>query len=472
MEWRRGISGLRWRGRRAWVGLWACGLAAAGCSGPVGPGEHAADRPDILLISLDTVRADHLTPYGYARDTTPALRRFAEQGALFTRSWSQSSSTVPTHASLFTSLWPHQHGVFAYPESLPEDAVTLTEHLRDHGYRTFCFASSTRFHAGSGFFQGCDVSEAFEEDPKNSRSARVNRRALAEMGRDDGAPFFGFLHYVDAHEPYAPPEPFRFRWHAGLEAPRPEETSEFLQAHRWPAREVSPEVLDYLRGLYDGAISYQDAALAELFAALDATPRGRDVLVVITSDHGEEFKEHGGLSHAVHLHEELVRVPLLVRWFGRIAPGRRLEAAAQTVDIFPMLTDLASVPTPPGIVGRSFADALLGRVDPESPRSRRDALELVVLQQSEETWALSATLSTGRFKLLVHRGGEPALFRLDEDPRGLSPVDAEYGAEKQQLLKISRQLQVGTAEGRMLGPLRVPEDPEVLERLRSLGYTR
>ena len=441
------------------------------------PGRPAPGRPapDILLISIDTLRADHLASYGYERDTAPTLSRIAREGAQCSRSWSQSSSTVPTHASMFTGLWPHQHRTFAYPKGLPPAAWTLVEHLGDQGYETVCLGSSTRFHAGSGFFQGCDVAETFESEDKNLRSALVNQRALDALGKRDRPPIFGFLHYFDAHEPYAPPEPWLSRWHPGLDSPRPEETSEFLQEHRAPERQLSPEMLDYLRGLYDGAISYQDVAIEALLEGLEDLGLSDDTLILITSDHGEEFKEHGGLSHAIRLHEELVRVPLLVRWPSRIAAGTVVERAVQTVDIFPTLIELAGLPMPEGLVGRSFADDLFGRPvgsrsEPTPRQNRIDRLEIVVHQQNANTWALSATLPRGRFKISVFQGQAPVLFGLDEDPLGLQPLGGGYEAETAELLKIASALGVGGKEGAVFEPQMGERDPEMVERLKAIGY--
>lgn len=430
-------------------------------------------RPNILLISIDTLRADHLASYGYSRETAPTLSRFAREGAQFNRSWSQSSSTVPTHASLLTGLWPHQHQTYVYPESLPDAAHTLAEYLAMQGYRTFCFASSTRFHPGSGFHQGCETAKTFDAEGKNRRSGLVNQNTFRVLAKDDPRPFFGFLHYFDAHEPYAPPEPWLRRWHPGLASPRPEDTSEFLQKNRRPIRKLSPETLAYLRGLYDGAISYQDSSISELLEGLDERGLTADTLILVTSDHGEEFKEHGGLSHSGWLHEELLRVPLLLRWPGRIAGGTVVERAIQSVDVFPTLGELAGLPLPSGLVGRSFAaDVLIKSDDAGLSRSPRQeaAQEVVVHQQNEITWAVSATLATGRFKYSVHRGGPPRLFHLDRDPLGLKPLGEGYGDEAEELRKIAAALGVGEAGRSIFAPEVKEIDPAVLERLRAIGY--
>jgi arylsulfatase A-like enzyme len=452
--------------------LCAAGLLVLACSEErAGSGGGSAARPDILLISIDTLRADHLASYGYERETAPTLSRLAREGARAARSWSQSSSTVPTHASLFTGLYPSQHGTYSYQQRLPGAAQTLAERLQGHGYRTFCVASSVRFRPEAGFDQGCEHYEVFDALPKNERSAAVSRSVLAQAtasSPSDPRPFFGFVHYFDPHEPYAPPEPWTRRWHPGLATPAPAATSEFLQANRHPAKRLRDETLDYLRGLYDGGIGYQDAALGELLARLAEAGLAERLLVLVTSDHGEEFKEHGGLSHARTLHEELLRVPLLAHWPGRIPAGRVLERPVQTVDLHPTVLELAGVPVPEGLAGRSLAVALT-HPDGEPPPVPGE-LEVTVHQQRADTWAVAASLERGRFKLRVDAGGEPVLFHLERDPGEQRPVGDRFPEERARLLALAAELGITRPAASALPPERAAPTDEVRERLRAIGY--
>jgi arylsulfatase A-like enzyme len=376
---------------------------------------------------------------------------------------------VATHASLFTGRYPFQHRMYTHSQQLKKEEQTVAEYLRDHGYRTFAITSSVRFEPTSGFPQGFDTYETFYRLEKNERSARVTELALEHAAADASGPFFAFLHYFDAHAPYAAPERYRSLWHPGLASPRPEDTVEFLRRHRSPGTLVAPEVIDYLRALYDGGIRYQDESLRRLFEGFEALAGDRPTLWIVTADHGEEFKEHGFLSHSFFLHEELVRVPLVVVFPGVIEPGRRIRAPIQTVDLFPTIVELLGLPASEELSGRSFAARLQGGdelAQPDIP----GASDVVVLEAAL-SWSVIATLGTGRFKLVT--GKENGLYRLDVDPTADTDVAYRYPEEEQQLLEISEGVGVQQARSQVTPPeprREVPDEAEVLERLRAIGY--
>jgi len=437
-------------------------LAVAGCGEP-------RLLPNVVVISLDTVRADHLPFYGYERNTSPALAALAAKGAVFENSYSQTSSTVATHASLFTGRYPFQHRMYGYRQQLKEEEHTLAEYLRDHGYRTFAITSSVRFEPTSGYPQGFDTYETLYRLEKNERSERVTDLALENAEKLDSMPFFAFLHYFDAHAPYAAPEPYRTLWHPGLVAPRPEDTVEFLKRHRWPGVVIAPKVIDYLRALYDGGLRYQDESLRRLFEGLETMDGGRPTLLIVTADHGEEFKEHGFLSHSFFLHEELVRVPLVMVFPGVIEAGRRIRAPIQTVDLFPTIVELLGLPASEELSGRSFAARLQGG-DALAQPDYTEARDVVVLEAAL-SWSVIATLGTGRFKLVT--GRENGLYRLDVDPTADADVAYKYPDETQQLLEIAEAVGMQQARSQVRPPSprrEVPNEAEVLERLRAIGY--
>jgi arylsulfatase A-like enzyme len=424
-------------------------------------------RPNVLLISIDTLRADHLDVYGYARETAPALTQLARAGALFDRSYSQSSSTVPTHASLFTGRFPFQHGAYHVGLSVSDAELTLAELFSQAGYRTFAATSSVRFRGQTGFDQGFDVFERFDELAKNQRSAAVTTRVLEWVAADDG-PWFGFVHYFDPHQPYAPPEPWRTRWHRGLPRPTPEATSDYLYFFDRPERPVPADVLEYLRALYDGEIGFLDSQLERLFASLAPQPGRRGSLVVVTSDHGEEFKEHGGLSHSRRLYEELLRVPLVFWWPGRIAAGTRIARPVQTVDVFPTLLELAAISGPEGLPGRSRAAELLSSGHAPSPESPGDP---VLAQIHESRWALTAELEGGRFKYVSRDDVPHRLFDLTTDPGERRDLLAERPAVARALRALAAEIGVEAAsETQAPGSRPEPISEAVRERLREIGY--
>jgi len=420
--------------------------------------------PNVLFISIDTLRSDHLGAYGYARPTSPNIDHLARAGALFTTSYSQASSTVPTHASLFTGRYPFQHRTFGYKNALPAEERTLAEYLGEHGYRTLAITSSIRFIEGSGFEQGFQSYKVLLGS-KNLRTHKVIDTVLAALSKDSEQPLFAFAHFFDPHAPYTPPGRLDRQWYSGVEEVKPKDTAKFLQSHRQPTRFVAPATLDFLKALYDGEILFLDGELGRLFSWVDGHRSPRTTLVVVTADHGEEFKEHGGLSHAVNLHEELLRVPLIFYWPSKIPSELVVQQPVQSVDVFPTIVDLLRLPLPDGLVGHSYAAVLRGEAAaPEDPR------ELILAQENPDTWAIYATLASGRFKLESSRQGQPErLYELREDPGGHKNVLRHFPSEARTLEALADSLGVTSAPP--LDPLAeraVP--PEVVEQLRAIGY--
>jgi arylsulfatase A-like enzyme len=432
-------------------------VVAAGVSGDGWP-----SRPNVLVIVVDALRADHLAAYGYARETSPTITRLAAEGLRVANAYAQGPTTVPTHASLFTGRFPFQHGSYDVRYPLGAEALTLAEFFAAHGYRTFAVASSVRFDPSAGFAQGFqDYERTGVHVPKPRLGEEVTRRALRLLAVRDARPFFGFLHYLGPHQPYMPPEPHRSRWHPGRASPRPEESGRFLGEHR--DRPVDADTLAYLVALYDGEISHLDVQLARLFAGLAYQGQARNTIVLLTSDHGEEFKEHGGLSHGGGLHEELLRVPLILRWPARIAPGRVLSRPVQSVDVFPTLVALAGLEPPADLAGRDVSRRLLGS-EPPPPSEPGD---VVFAQGAPDLWAITATLGGRRLKYVHGYAPVPALYDLTDDPRGGEDVRGRFPEEAARLHELAARLGVGSVP---LGPAVEDVPARVREQLRALGY--
>ena len=343
--------------------LWILLVAIAACS-PRG----ASGPPGLLLISLDTTRSDHLSVYGYPRDTSPELDALARQGVRFAAAYSASASTGPSHATLFTSLHPLRHGVLKNGLPLADERETLAERLRAHGFQTAAVVGSFVLDAKFGFAQGFDlydddfapeeatvtVSEWEGHEVPGSfdrRGDHTTRRALRWLreARDPARPFFLFVHYFDPHLSYAPPEPFATRFEAELPA--------------------AASRLDRLIARYDGEIAFVDHAVGELLEGLEALGLAGTTLVIVSGDHGEGLMQHGMLGHGVHLYEEAVRVPLLLRWPGRLPRRRTISEPVATVDIAPTALELLGLGPQSGLEGESLAPAARGEghLDGERP---------------------------------------------------------------------------------------------------------
>src|SRR5581483_11201511 len=319
----------RWRS-------FAGGAGDGARAAPVAPAARA-DRPDVLLVTVDTLRADHVGAYGYARATSPHLDALARQGALFEVAYSPMGATGPAHATLFTSRQPIAHGVGRNGVPLPDDLPTLAGLLTAAGYRSAAFVSAfpvaSRFGFGRGFEHYDDAfgpsggtvswrrrwrrrgaTGAFDR-----RGAETVDRALAWLGasaRD--RPRFLWVHLFDPHEPYDAPAP-------------------------WDRAFARPDAATRERAIdaYDGEILYADAQLGRLIAAFDALAPGG--LLVLAADHGEGLWDHGVAHHGRTLFEEEVRVPLVVRWPGRVAAGARVPQPAHLIDVLPTIAGAAGV---------------------------------------------------------------------------------------------------------------------------------
>ncbi len=299
-------------------------------------------RPDIVLVVIDTLRADHLSAYGYRRPTSPRLDRLAAEGTLFLQSFSAATWTLPSTASLLTGLPPDRHGARTGDDTLPEAAVTLAEELRELGYRTAAITDGGFVDPQWGFGQGFDRYETTERRDRGRQRVRQGAAAaLRFLEENRHAPFFLLLHTYEPHQPYFNREGFGdpFLREIG------EETGGAAAVEVDPDLRLDERGLARAVALYDGEIRRVDHYFGQVLDRLAA--RAGRTAVVVTSDHGEEFQEHGSLDHfAGKLFEENVRVPLIL-WAPRLAAspaGRRVAAPVSGLDVVPTLLALAGAP--------------------------------------------------------------------------------------------------------------------------------
>lgn len=405
-----------------------------------------SERPSVIFVVLDTVRADHMSVYGYDRDTTPFLRRFVSGATLYRRAIATSNYTLPTHASMFTGLYPRTHGaVHAKAEHtvarpLAGKFVTLAEALSDDGVAGFAVVANTFFlPRGFGLDQGFqlyDVRGITGCLPSwgNHFLRRVVARGLGRLGstawlreisrqsadvtRDllaildavarPQAPFFLFANYMDAHGPYISPPPFN-----GL----------FTDA-RWPGgREIQDRVsmggLESLTPLershyvskYDGTIAYLDDQLKRLVERLRSQGIYDDSLIIITSDHGEAFDEGGVVGHSVSLYQHQLHVPLIIK-FPQQREGRVVDAIVSHVDLMPTVLGVLGIQAAGEFQGRSLID--------ESYDPARSVLAEGVRRSNRKDWEYGArewALVTEDLKMILSSGGEVELYDLSSDPQ-------------------------------------------------------
>ena len=373
--------------------------------------------PLVIVYLVDSVRADHTTPYGYQRDTTPELLAFSRDSVVFERAIAPSGWTKPSVASIFTSQLPGRHGVMQLPDRLGEHHVTLAEMLKARGYSTGAVvANPTVYSPRSGFDQGFDLF-AGVRGPRGRRSkvvkaARVVDTALRFIDARRGLPTFLYVHTMDAHVPYVPSEPFDRLFGPAPTADRPASDPRLHYQ--------TPEDLDRVIAQYDGCIAYGDREFGRFVSELEARGLYDRALIIFLADHGEEFLDHGRWTHSKSVFDELVRVPLVVKRPGRRDAGRRVSEQVQLVDLLPSIleNEQLPVPSPPDIAGRPLITAL----DPGA------AERLAILQNNHRGYAAyGAGTSEEKYIRRLSPEDEELYFRLSEDPA--ETVNRLEGAE-------------------------------------------
>jgi arylsulfatase A-like enzyme len=433
---------------------------------------HAGDAPtNVLVYLIDTLRADHTSAYGYARPTTPRLAELARSGLLFENAYSVASWTRPAVASLLTGLYPGSHGVHART-GLPAEVATLAERFRAGGWSTWAFVANGHVHGETlNFEQGFDrfVALRGRHLDNHARTEEINERLLPQLVRGADEPFLVYVHAVDPHSPYDPPESHRGRFtDAGYHGEiRPHETTKRFLRRRDPSEADVAQVV----GLYDEDILYQDDMLGVLLDRLGEMGLDQRTVVVVLSDHGEELHDHGDWEHGERLFEELIRVPLVILVPGaRALAGRRVSTPVQIVDVMPTLLRWFGLPGAEECQGRDL-----------TPLADGGAIETRTVFCEEAHPVKGYDLlswARGGWKIIRRRPRDDAaqpvvdqVFDLFRDPRERRDLAA---VEPHRLARLQRRLE--RAERRLGEPVATAARPPVhldartRRQLEALGY--
>ncbi|MEE9263173.1 MAG: sulfatase [Vicinamibacteria bacterium] len=427
------------------------------------------EKPNLVLISIDCLRADHVGAYGYQRNTTPRIDALAKDGVVFETAVSVSSWTLPTHMAMLTGLPPSIHGA-TRQSKLASSVPYLPELLAQSGYRVDGVVSVPHLSQHFGFERGFH-SYLFSFDPG---AERLVDAALDVVRRGEGQAQFLFLHLLDVHWPYAAPEDFRTRF-----GERPSDISDLLSKVLNDEPPRNQEEINQVINLYDGELAYVDRELGRFFDGLKAAKLYERSLIILTADHGEAFYEHGHWKHTQTLYEEMIRVPLIVKW-PRESPTGHVKSLVSQIDVFPTVLEGAGL-NPPG----TWATSLLRHVDRASnEQSRRTVV-------TEVTWdaiptrpaKMKVAFRNEEFKYIatlegpavneLNAGGvhTEELYNLIRDP---SERDNLQPKSDRELRFFREELRAYFAEARALRAMRGGEpvilDETVLEKLRSLGY--
>ena len=458
-----------------WLGLLVgCVRVLSDGAGEAKDGVSKERPPDIFLFTVDTLRADHLPIYGYARDTAPWLTSLAEHGMVFDNGYGTSSWTVPSVASLLTGMQPWQLGVSNAPNlpkaealrrpRIPEAAVSIAEWLGGVGYETFGITSNAHLTQVQGFGQGFDVFRSLGF--VNAYAVGRELERSLDLISASESPVFVWIHLFDPHDPYVRHDPWMKEWDPDFtsfssELPNgkaiPGEAIVSLRKRRVFQRNGAG--LPHLRSLYDAEIRYADETLSQMMQALDV---GTGDIVIFAADHGDEFRDHGSLGHRVNLYQETVRVPIVLAGPG-IETGRnsRPVSLVQLPRTIAELVGSGSGSAPPAEwVGPSLLSG--------SPGGESSPLTLeLVRSDGLKMWSVIE----GSWKLILDPAteGGKLLFDLEEDPGELHNLAS---SQTERCDRMQERLEQHLASLSVLEPAFTddPLDPEVQEQLRAMGY--
>lgn len=452
-----------------------CGLALAACGV-----QSAPDLPNVLLVTMETTRADHLGAYGYSRPTSPNFDRMAARGALFESALTVSPSTNPSLASLMTSLYPHEHGVRSLLRPLDTEARTLAEILRGAGYRTGAIQTHHFMKSASGIAQGFDSYEdSFIGERRADEAARLAVRWIEGASRG-GRPWFLWVHLVDPHWPYDPPATAAALF--GPPDPRTLDLYRDLSQGRVSMGSVifrngmSPDLVQSFVNLYDGEIRFMDDALGTILDAVDDTEAAERTIVTVTSDHGEAlgehdyYFEHGDFGTTPEIH-----VPLAFVAPGLVPPGVRVPSTVRSIDVAPTILELAGLPAEIQFRGLSMLPMLRGGGGGEDRACFGEAGARYHIENNrreiEGVAGKWRWMQRGRYKLVhIPRTSRPPirkLYDLRNDPGETTNLLIDLRGVAGWM---ERDLDTWLTEGRLAVGSGARMDRATFERLKTFGY--
>ncbi len=435
------------------------------------------EMPNLVLISLDTLRADHLSTYGYQRDTDPRIVHMAENGVVFDQAFTPAPSSAPGHAAMLTGMHPLSTGVAMNGQCLPEEAITLAEHLRERGYRTAGFAQNPWLTSTLGLAQGF---QTFFNDRRLERADEIWPRAcflntmllrvwdrlndssdpttpLATDWMAQGQPFFLFYHLIDVHQPYNPSRAGKGRFRDPHYKGKVRDTQAAANMYNADPTTLDAEDLAYLEDRYDESVSSADAKVGRLLANIKAQGLERETLVVLVADHGEHLSKHMPSFGHEDLHAATLHIPWIFYWPGKLSP-HHVAAPVQLPDLVPTICGMLGIVPPVTSRGHRFE---------ESQASAAPLVSIDVTENHERR-----ALRTEQWNLI--RGDVPPfveLFDLTKDPEELVNVADQHPTVVEQLSAMLDSLATNLSSGALTSELKIDQlDEGARRRLQALGY--
>jgi choline-sulfatase len=434
----------------------------------------ARDRYNVFVIMLDSLRQDHLETYGAVDVKTPRLAQFAEAGVTFENARSNASWTRSAVAAMLTSLQPPAHGVVTMDDSLADGVPYLPEILQQSGYRTVAVINNPNASGSFGFARGFDEMFEFWSFDKEALKFPSDPEGQAKFVWSHyikptvrGAePFFVFLHELDPHSPYDPPEPYRSEYGFDYQGNVDSTIPGLWRMRKYPDR-ITLEDVRHINAQYKGEVAFMDRYVGWMLDRLAGLPLERPTLVVFVSDHGEEFWEHRSVGHGHTVHEELLRVPFLMQLDGVLPAGGRVRADVTLADLAPTVLDLLGIGIPESMQGESLLPLVAA---PNDRVAARPAIARGYDALAEES------ISLGRWKLIRDIGRRPsaaALYDLESDPGETRDRASErpiVAATLAQRLRWNFDRDSGGSAAAKPHAAPHTPAPEVLQRLEELGY--
>jgi arylsulfatase A-like enzyme len=457
--------------------------------------------PNVLLVSIDGLRADHLSCYGYKRKTSPFIDYLASQGVLFERCIANASWTLPSHASLFTGKYPSVHGAHWEHTYLDEANQTIAEIFSKNEYITAGFISCAFLSSDLGLSKGFQYYYEILDLPKfpkmdyfkmltyvkrllgikynyrieATKASRINSKLFSFLPSIKELPFFIFSHYYDCHKPLIPPRPYERLFNHSKEC-----IFKFAERYSKITKQVtggniyalSQKDKDLAIDLYDGEIAYVDSNLKKLIQRLKDSRYFDNTIVIITADHGFQFGDHGMMEHCINLYNEALHVPLIMYWPKTLPAGKRIKDLVQVVDIMPTILELANLPNPLEIQGCS----LLPIINEVSSSKNLAYTELFRNKYRIEKYGKRfdkrlKSLQTKEVKLIKSSAGENELYDLVNDPYEQKNIYNSSADQRQELEVLLKQLEKTFQQSSDIETSKDIEfNEKIKERLMGLGY--
>ncbi|MDD5678406.1 MAG: sulfatase [Kiritimatiellae bacterium] len=434
----------------------------------------AATQPNIVLVAVESLRADHVGCYGYRRATSPAMDALAAEGVRFDQAISAASWTTPAVMSMFTSLPPSLHQTVSSSTMLPEGLTTLATELKNGGYQTAAIIVNPCASSKYGFNRGFDV---FDDSSiqlaaglgdldlnNNSVSDMVTQYAVKWLKscRRPSLPFFLYVFYFDPHYDYMPPSPYDGMF-TDPDYYGDQDGSKIVRLAGKPLAKADKE---QIIGLYDGEIRFTDDQIKVLIDTLRDMNLLTDTLLVITGDHGEEFWDHDRMMHAHTLYDELLRVPLIIHWPKEIKPKQVVAEQVSLVDLMPTLLDMAGLPIPGQCRGQSLVSLFMSS-------SRRTFTERPVFAETESRTALKCIRTSSQILIEHVKDKTFEAYDLENDPferddLALMPQYTEFQPLLTAYEDWKKQNAEFNATNRPAQTIKI--DPQLMKQLKSLGY--